>query len=110
MVYLPFFSIDSYVKLALYCGGSRVGRGNTRVKRKVTSPVFNEKFNFDLTADQIAYTTIVVKVMNNIDSTKSSCAGATVIGYESSENGQEHWLCMMKCLSKHVDAWHNLYS
>ena len=98
------------MKLALYCDGSRVGRGTTRVKRKVTSPVFNEKFNFDLSADQIAYTTIVVKVMNNTDSTKASCAGATVIGYESCGNGQEHWLGMMKCLSKHVDAWHSLYS
>ncbi|XP_028406880.1 synaptotagmin-4-like isoform X2 [Dendronephthya gigantea] len=101
---------DSYVKLALYCGGSRVDRGSTRVKRKVSSPVFNEKFNFDLNADQIAYTTIVLKVMNSIDSNKSSCIGATVIGYESSENGQEHWMCMMKCLSKHVEAWHNLYT
>lgn len=102
--------IDSYVKLALYCGGSRVDRGSTRVKRKISSPVFNEKFNFDLRADQIAYTTIVVKVMKSIDSNKSTCIGATVIGYESSENGQEHWMCMMKCLSKHVEAWHNLYT
>ena len=101
---------DPYVKLALYCGGSRVGRATTRVKRKVTNPAFNEKFNFDLNADRIAYTTIVVKVMNSIDSTKSSCAGVTILGYESSGNGQEHWLCMMKCLSKHVDAWHTLYT
>ena len=100
--------LDPYVKLALYCGGARVGRGTTRVKRKLTNPVFNEKFNFDLSADEIAYTTIVVKVMNNLGD--SRCTGATVIGYESAENGQSHWLCMMKCLSKHVDAWHTLHS
>lgn len=99
---------DPYVKLALYCDGTRVGRGATRVKRKVTNPVFNEKFNFDLTSDQIAYTTIVVKVINNMNSS-SGCLGVTVIGYESPANGQEHWLCMMECLSQHVDAWHNLY-
>ena len=80
------------------------------MKRRVTNPVFNEKFNFDLNSDQIANTTIVVKVMNGIDSTKSSFTGVTILGSESSGNGQEHWLCMMKCLSKHVDAWHTLYT
>lgn len=94
------------MKLALYCGGARVGRGTTRLKRKVTCPVFNERFNFDLNADQISYTTIVLKM---IDNTTSSCCGVTVIGHESFGNGQEHWIHMMKCLSKHVDVWHDLY-
>lgn len=102
-------TFDPYVKIALYCDGTRVGRGATRVKRRVTNPVFNEKFNFDLSSDQIAYTTLVIKVVNNIESTPPACLGATVIGYESSGDGQEHWLCMMECLSQHVDAWHTLY-
>ena len=101
-------SLDPYVKLALYCDGTRVGRGATRVKRRVTNPVFSEKFNFDLTSNQIAYTTLVIKIMNNVESAPT-CLGATIIGYESSGDGQEHWLCMMECLSQHVDAWHALY-
>lgn len=98
--------LDPYVKLIVYCDGSRVEKGSTRVKRKVSCPIYNEKFNFDLSNDQILHTSIVLKVINNVN---SSCVGTAVIGYESSGHCKEHWLSMMKFLSKHVDAWYNLY-
>lgn len=101
--------VDPYVKIALYCDGIRLSKANTRVKRRSTNPVYNEKFNFNVSADKISVTTVVLKVVNHyhVDSSAGNL-GAVVLGFDSFGPGQEQWNSMIESPSRHTEKWHEL--
>lgn len=100
---------DPYVKLALYCDGVRMSKANTRVKRRSLNPVYNEKFNFNVSADQISLTTIVLKIVNHSEiSNGGGSLGAVILGFDSLGSGQEQWKSMIESPSRHVEKWHKL--
>ena len=106
---VPISFIDPYVKLSLYCDGVRLDKANTRVKRKTLNPVYNEKFNFNLSADQISMTTVILKVANHFDiSSNGGNLGTTLLGFNSQGSGQEQWNSMISSPSRHIEKWHKL--
>lgn len=103
-------SIDPYVKLALYCDGVRLSKANTRVKRRSLNPVYNEKFNFNISADQISLTTVMLKIVNHSEiNTGGGSLGTAILGFDSFGSGQEQWKSMIESPSRHVEKWHKLY-
>lgn len=103
-------STDPYVKLALYCDGVRLSKANTRVKRRSLNPVYNEKFNFNISADQISLTTVMLKIVNHSEiNTGGGSLGTAILGFDSFGSGQEQWKSMIESPSRHVEKWHKLY-
>ncbi|XP_058951631.2 synaptotagmin-4 isoform X2 [Pocillopora verrucosa] len=101
---------DPYVKLALYCDGVRLSKANTRVKRRSLNPVYNEKFNFNISADQISLTTVMLKIVNHSEiNTGGGSLGTAILGFDSFGSGQEQWKSMIESPSRHVEKWHKLY-
>lgn len=100
---------DPYVKLSLFCDGIRLDKANTRVKRKTLNPVYNEKFNFNVSADQISMTTVVLKITNHFDVTSGGGnLGTILLGFNSQGSGQEQWNSMIASPSRHIEKWHKL--
>ena len=100
---------DPYVKLSLFCDGIRLDKANTRVKRKTLNPVYNEKFNFNVSADQISMTTVVLKIANHFDVTSGGAnLGTILLGFNSQGSGQEQWNSMIASPSRHIEKWHKL--
>lgn len=107
--YIPL-STDPYVKLALYCDGVRLSKANTRVKRRSLNPVYNEKFNFNISADQISLTTVVLKIVNHSEiNVGGGGLGTVILGFDSFGSGQEQWKSMIESPSRHIEKWHKLY-
>lgn len=107
---IPFSSADPYVKLALYCDGVRLSKANTRVKRRSLNPVFNEKFNFNVSADQISLTTVVLKIVNHSEiNVGGGGLGTVILGFDSFGSGQEQWKSMIESPSRHIEKWHKLH-
>ncbi|XP_068693577.1 synaptotagmin-4-like isoform X1 [Montipora foliosa] len=101
---------DPYVKLALYCDGVRMSKANTRVKRRSLNPVYNEKFNFNVSADQISMTTVVLKIVNHSEiNVGGGSLGSVILGYDSLGSGQEQWKSMIESPSRHIEKWHKLH-
>ncbi|XP_031564509.1 synaptotagmin-1-like isoform X2 [Actinia tenebrosa] len=102
---------DPYIKISLFCDGIRISKANTRVKRKTLNPIYNEKFNFNVTSDQISLTTVVLKVVNHYDVTHGGGGGLgqVILGYNSQGSGQEHWNAMVESPGRHVEKWHKVY-
>jgi len=100
---------DPYVKLALYCDGERISKANTRVKRRSLNPVYNEKFNFNVSADQITLTTVVLKIVNHSEiNVGGGVLGTVILGFDSFGSGQEQWKSMIESPSRHIEKWHKL--
>lgn len=103
-------SSDPYVKLALYCDGVRMSKANTRVKRRSLNPVYNEKFNFNVSADQISLTTVVLKIVNHSEiNVGGGGLGTIILGFDSFGSGQEQWKSMIESPSRHIEKWHKLH-
>ncbi|XP_048583829.1 synaptotagmin-1 isoform X2 [Nematostella vectensis] len=98
---------DPYIKLSLYCDGVRLSKANTRVKRRTLNPIYNEKFNFNVTADQISHTTVALRVANHREAHAPSL-GLVLLGYNSRGSGQEQWHGMLESPSRHIEKWHKI--
>ena len=108
---LCFTRADPYVKIALYCEGVRLSKANTRVKRRSTNPVYNEKFNFNVSAEEISLTTVVLKIANHCQAASGAASlGMLVLGFDSFGSGQEHWNSMLESPSRHTEKWHKLHA
>lgn len=71
--------------------------------------MYNEKFNFNVSADQITLTTVVLKIVNHSEiNVGGGVLGTVILGFDSLGSGQEQWKSMIESPSRHIEKWHKL--
>ncbi|XP_012138179.1 synaptotagmin beta isoform X2 [Megachile rotundata] len=109
-------TLDSFVKVNLFCGEKKVKRKKTSIRKATTSPVWDEAVHFNVPVNTLASSAIEVCVMDSSNEfiggnvIVGSCIVGPATGAEASgSQGKEHWLHMTQSPRKTIAMWHALH-
>jgi len=101
---------DPYVKVWLIQYGRRVEKKKTSVLKRTLNPQFNETIAFDVSIDQVRYTSVELHVMDYDRIGWNEEIGRVVLGPKSGPNEVKHWNEMLAKTKLAVSRWHVLKS
>ena len=99
---------DPYVKIWLIRNGRREEKRKTSILKKTLNPQFNEKLTFQVSSDQVRYTSLEVYVMDFDRVGPNEPIGRVVLGAKSGPNEMKHWNDMLAKTKLDVTRWHVL--
>ncbi|UYV61555.1 SYT11 [Cordylochernes scorpioides] len=107
---------DPYVKLYLLYHGQRIAKKKTHVKRRTTTPVFNESFIFEVpyqgpgaTGGPLAGLGLELLVLDRDRVTKNEVVGRVELGpHAPSPAARQHWTEAAESPRRQIAEWHRL--
>ena len=91
--------------------GRQMKKTKTSVAKNTLLPVYNEAFVFDVPIDRLSDVSLLVRVLDNGDETRSQTRtiGKSIVGPDAQTSiGLHHWNCMMTTPRKPIAQWHPL--
>ncbi|XP_054159396.1 synaptotagmin-4-like [Oppia nitens] len=101
---------DPYVKIYLLHNNQRIIKKRTHVKKRTTSPVFNESFVFDIPYNEgLDNVSIEFMVLDYDRLTKNEVIGKLELGPKTgSPTQQKHWQDVIASPRRQIAEWHKL--
>lgn len=101
--------IDPYVKIYLLYNNQRIVKKRTHVKKRTTSPVFNESFVFDIPYNEgLENVSLEFQILDYDRVTKNEMIGRLEMGAKVSGTAQKHWLEVTSSPRRQIAEWHKL--
>ncbi|KAI1301830.1 Synaptotagmin-4 [Halotydeus destructor] len=100
---------DPYVKIYLLYNKQRIAKKKTHVKKRTTSPVFNESFVFDVPYNEgLENLSLDFVLLDYERVTKNEVIGRLDIGPMADGSGHKHWTDVSTCPRRQIAEWHKL--
>ena len=100
---------DPYIKVYLIHKGKQVFKWKTCVKKNTLLPVFNEPFQFDISAMDMEEVSLQLWVMDRDRLIKNTRMGLVHVGANSlQESGQKHWQEALNSHDHMTSRWHTI--
>jgi len=106
--YAVVWSADPYVKIWLIQYDRRIEKKKTAVLKRTLNPQFDETLVFNVSIDQVRYTTLQLQVMDYDLIGCNEEIGRVVLGSKSGSNEVKHWNEMLAKTKSSVTSWHVL--
>ncbi|XP_070186319.1 synaptotagmin-17-like [Littorina saxatilis] len=102
---------DPYIKITLVHFEKPIKTKKTSIKKNTIDPVFNESLSFNVTPQQLDYTSLVLSVWDHNSKSKDDFVGRIVLGrYGTGPHEFTHWNRMLQSQRSPVAQWHSLRS
>ncbi|XP_015928434.2 synaptotagmin-4 isoform X2 [Parasteatoda tepidariorum] len=100
---------DPYVKIYLLYNNQRIAKKKTHVKKRTTSPVFNESFVFEVPYNEgLENISLEFLVLDWDRVTKNEVIGRLELGPKSGGPAQQHWNEVCNAPRRQIAEWHKL--
>ena len=99
---------DPYVKVWLIQNGRRIEKKKTPVLKRTLDPQFNETMTFNVSVDQMRYTSLQVHVMDYDRIGRNEEIGRVVLGPKTRPSEVKHWNEMLSKAKLAATRWHVL--
>ncbi|KAA8591425.1 hypothetical protein FQN60_002368, partial [Etheostoma spectabile] len=99
---------DPYVKVSLICGGRRLKKKKTSIKKNTLNPSYNEAIIFDIPPDSMDHVSLHISVMDYDLVGHNEIIGVMRVGCHAEGLGRDHWNEMLAYPRKPIAHWHPL--
>ncbi|CAG2114902.1 unnamed protein product [Medioppia subpectinata] len=100
---------DPYVKIYLVHNNQKIIKKRTHVKKRTTSPVFNESFVFDIPYNEgLENVSIEFQVLDYDRVTKNEVIGKLELGPKTDSSTKKHWQDVISSPRRQIAEWHKL--
>ncbi len=104
-----FFVSDPYIKVYLHHKLIRQYQWKSSIKKQTVSPIYNERFQFNVLEMSLDEVTLEILVMDYDRFGRDSVIGSVQIGADVSEDScKTHWEELVSTPSRAVSRWHSV--